>query len=92
MNKSIFYYTQSNISWGTLSEGGYSYFWWLGKLAGKKIFFSIGHGGQYVICAPFLNMIVAATSYPNFDWDSADIHERAVLLIISNYIIPSVVQ
>ena len=92
VNKSLLYSGGSSTSWGSLNEVGYGYFWWLGKLAGRKVFFALGHGGQYVLCVPDLNMIVAATSYPNFDWVTADQHERAVLQIISDYILPAVVE
>jgi CubicO group peptidase (beta-lactamase class C family) len=75
--------------WGSLTNLGYGYLWWLGKTADKNVFFALGHGGQYLMCVPDLNMIIAATSDPNLDWDISDEHERAVLKIISDYIIPA---
>jgi CubicO group peptidase (beta-lactamase class C family) len=89
VNKSLIYSGGSGIVWGSLSKGGYGYLWWLGQLAGKKVFFALGHGGQYIVCVPDLNMIIAATSDPNLDWNISDEHERAVLQIISDYIIPA---
>lgn len=75
--------------WGELTNLGYGYLWWIGKAAGKNVYFALGHGGQYVMCIPDLNMIIAATSDPNLDWDISDEHERAVLKIIADYIIPA---
>lgn len=75
--------------WGSVTNLGYGYLWWIGKAAGKNVYFALGHGGQYVMCIPDLDMIIAATSDPNLDWDISDEHERAVLQIISDYIIPS---
>lgn len=89
INKSLVYSGGSSSTWGSLTNGGYGYMWWLGQVAGQKIYFALGHGGQYVICIPKLNMIVAVTSNPYFNWNEADIHERAVLQIISDYIIPA---
>lgn len=90
VNKSLIYSGGSNMVWGSLSKGGYGYLWWLGQLAGQKIYFALGHGGQFIVCVPTLNLIIAATSNPNLDWDISDEHERAVLQIISDYIIPAV--
>jgi len=66
--------------------------WWLGKLSGKKVFFALGHGGQYVLCVPDYDLIVAVNSDPYVDWNTADEHERKVLEIIADYIIPAVVN
>jgi len=41
------------------------------------------------LCVPDLNMIVAVTSDPYLDWEISDEHERSVLQIIADYIIPS---
>lgn len=62
------------------------------KLQVKNVFFVLGQGRQNILCIPDLNMIVAATSDTNFDWNISHEHERAVLQIIADYIIPSVVN
>jgi CubicO group peptidase (beta-lactamase class C family) len=89
VKNSLVYSGGSSGVWGSLTNLGYGYLWWLGKAAGKNVFFALGHGGQYVMCVPDLNMIIAATSDPNLDWDISDEHERAVLQIIADYIIPA---
>lgn len=90
VKSSLLYSGGSTGVWGSLSKAGYGYLWWLGQLAGRKIFLAIGHGGQFIICVPEINMIIAATSNPFLDWVISDEHERAVIQIVSDYIIPSV--
>ena len=87
--KSLVYSGGSSGVWGSLNDVGYGYLWWLGKVAGKNVYFALGHGGQYILCVPDLNMIVAATSDPYLDWAISDEHERAVLQTIKDHIIPS---
>ena len=92
INNSLVYSGGIGGTWGSLSEIGYGYMWWLGKVSGKRIFTALGHGGQYVLCVPDFNMIVAVTSDPYLDWDISDQHERAVMQIIADYIIPAVIN
>lgn len=51
---------------------GYGYQWWLQKLSGYDTFSARGHGGQFIVCIPQLNMVVVTTAtgtvfdtYPN---------------------------
>jgi len=81
---------QSGWSWGDLHDGGYGYLWWLGKIKGYKVFLAIGHGGQFVVNFPELNMIVATNSNAYVGWDTADTNERSALALIANYIVPAV--
>ncbi|MFA7228582.1 MAG: hypothetical protein WC061_06055, partial [Melioribacteraceae bacterium] len=67
----------------------YGYLWWLGQLAGQKVFFALGYGGQYIVCVPDLDLIITATSDPNALPNDSDPRERAVMKLISDYIIPS---
>ena len=90
VNKSVVPFSgTSTTSWGKLSKYGYGYFWWTGEVSGKKIFTALGHGGQYVLCVPDLDMVVAVQSYPDSDWNQADVQERGALDIIADYIIPA---
>ncbi|HOI29040.1 MAG TPA: serine hydrolase [Melioribacteraceae bacterium] len=88
-NSLVTYSGSSTIPWGNLNKVGYGYLWWLGEVNGLKVFTGIGHGGQFVLCVPSLNMIVAVQSYPDSDWATADVQERGVLNIIANYILPA---
>ena len=92
VNNSLVYSGGSSTVWGSLTEGGYGYLWWLGKVSGKKVFFALGHGGQYIVCVPETDMIIAATSDPYIDWGVANDHEQSVLQIIADYIIPAVIN
>jgi len=81
---------QQGGSWGDLDDGGYGYLWWLGKIEGHKVFLAIGHGGQFVICFPKLDMIIVTNSDAYVSWEKADENERTVLDLVANYIIPAI--
>ncbi len=81
---------QKGWSWGDLHNGGYGYLWWLGEIRGYKVFLAIGHGGQFVICFPELDMIIATNSNAYVGWTKADENERTVLDLVANYIVPAV--
>jgi CubicO group peptidase (beta-lactamase class C family) len=80
----------NNSTWGDLNDVNYGYLWWLGKIKGHKVFLAIGHGGQFVIAFPDLNMIVVTTAEWQLGWDTADQHERSILNIVANYIVTAV--
>ena len=84
--------SNSSASWGDLTDYGYGYLWWLGTLKGYDVFFALGFGGQYIMCVPALGMVVVTTADYNFDYATADDHERAILHVIHDYIIPPVNQ
>lgn len=88
VNSSIVHST-TGATWGAVSKVGYGYLWWSGELAGHKAFFALGHGGQYIMCVPDLDLIISTLSYPDGDWDSADVQERGVNQIIASYFIPA---
>jgi CubicO group peptidase (beta-lactamase class C family) len=76
-------------AWGDLKNYNYGYLWWLGELKGYKVFFALGHGGQYIMNFPALDMIIVTTSESRVDWDSADEQERSVLNVMADYILPA---
>jgi len=80
---------QRGQSWGQMENGGYGYLWWLGTIKGHEAFMAIGHGGQFVICFPELDMIIATNSDAYVSWEKADENERTVLDLVANYIIPA---
>lgn len=77
-------------NWGDMKNIGYGYLWWLGEIEKHKVFSAIGHGGQFVLCVPELDLIVATNAYSNVVWNQANIQELEILNIIATYIIPSV--
>jgi len=85
-------YSMGSGSWGALDNIGYGYLWWLGSINGHSCFIALGYAGQYVIVFRSLNLIVVATSHPNFYPDVADAHERYILDICSDHILPAVLR
>ena len=79
-------------NWGDLNDVNYGYLWWLGEIKNHKVFLAIGYGGQFVINFPDLNMIVVTTAKSNLGWEIADQHERSILNIVADYIVPAVTQ
>ena len=79
----------TDLTWGDLKNYNYGYLWWLGELKGYRVFFALGHGGQFIMNFPELDMIIVATSESKVDWDTADEHERSVMNVIANYILPA---
>ncbi len=51
---------------------------------------ALGHGGQTVLTFPALNFIVVTTANNPVDWDTADAQERAVLEIVSRYVLAAI--
>jgi CubicO group peptidase (beta-lactamase class C family) len=75
--------------WGVLSDIGYGYLWWLGTIMNYNTFLAIGHGGQFVLCVPELDLIVATNAHSDIWWEEANKQELEILNIIGNYIIPA---
>ena len=80
-------------NWGELKELGYGYLWWTGKMGGYPVYLAIGYGGQFVIVFPEIRMIIATNSDAYVqDWGIADAHERAVLDLVANHILPAIIE
>ncbi len=79
-------------NWGDLHNVNYGYLWWLGEINNHEVFLAIGYGGQFVINFPDLNLIVVTTADNHLDWETADQHERAIVSIVADYIVPAVNQ
>jgi CubicO group peptidase (beta-lactamase class C family) len=77
--------------WGPMTDIGYGYLWWLGKLRGYKVFMAIGHGGQFVVCVPNLDLIVVTNSNAYIGWTEAGENELSALDLIANWILPAIV-
>ena len=93
VEESLTNYTNfSNSTWGDLNNVNYGYLWWLGEIKNHEVFLAIGYGGQFVINFPDLNLIVVTTADWHLDWDIADQHERSILSIVADYIVPAVTQ
>jgi CubicO group peptidase (beta-lactamase class C family) len=79
-----------NESWGAITKLEYGYLWWLGEIAGHKVFATMGYAGQDVICIPDLNMVVATSAPSDVYEQQADIQAHRITEIIRDYFIPAV--
>lgn len=52
---------------GVMMSMGYGYLWWSGFMGGHRFWTAWGHGGQFIILVPGVNMVVISTS----DWKLA---------------------
>lgn len=85
------HYKSTSEGWGELEDIGYGYLWWLGTLKSRPVFLALGHGGQFILCVPELNMVITVCSdSANRDWDWADQQERSVLDVVGNFIFPGI--
>ena len=69
----------------------YGYLWWSAEVDGREVWMARGHGGQLVVIAPDLDLVVVATSW-DFDDDFSDApleHEKAILSLIATDVIPA---
>ena len=89
INESWQNYSGGIGDWGILKKVGYGCLWWLGEIQDKNVFIAIGHGGQFVLCIPDLNMIVATNAHSDIWWEEANEQELEILNIIGNFIIPA---
>lgn len=92
IEESLIDHTGGTSSWGEMNNVGYGYLWWLGEIKNYKVFTAIGHGGQFVLCVPDLDLIVATNASSDIGWEEANYQELKILSIISNYIIPAVIS
>jgi CubicO group peptidase (beta-lactamase class C family) len=84
--------TNSTSWWGLLNEVNYGYLWWLGELGDHESFLAVGHGGQFVITIADLDMIIVTTSEPSVGSETSDEQIRGVLELVSNDILPAVIN
>jgi CubicO group peptidase (beta-lactamase class C family) len=69
---------------------GYGYLWWTGKdiITGLSYFMAIGYGGQFIVCVPSKNTVIATgTEWCNFPM--ANQNWYFVLLTIMQKILPA---
>lgn len=91
VEESLTYWSGGSTVWGAMNHIGYGYQWWLGEVAQEQVIMALGYGGQFILIFPNRQMIVVATSYSELDPDTADDHEREILAIVANYVLPSLV-
>jgi len=78
----------SDWDWKPLEEPGYGYQWWLGRLAGREVFFASGKGGQLVLCVPSLQMIVVTTNNGE-SWQTEWRQIQETFDLLARYVLPA---
>lgn len=76
--------------YGPLTDIGYGYLWWLGKMSGYNLHTAWGYGGQFVMLIPGLELLIVINSQSDVNWDVADTQELSILNLIRDHIIPAV--
>ncbi len=77
-------------TWGAIDNMGYGYLWWRGEINNYEIFTALGHGGQFIMLVPALDLLIVTSSYSEVDWDEANLQEQQITQIIADYILPAV--
>lgn len=78
--------------WGAMKNYNYAYLWWLGQFNEYDMFMAYGYGGQFVVVFPSLDMIVVSTAPYQVYSNQSTIQEFAIFDLISDYILPSVID
>ena len=75
-----------------VSGTGYGYQWWMGPLRVKDqdyhAYYAAGHGGQYIVQIPELDLIIVTTS----EWQENNAGDFRAGSIMENYILPGVLN
>jgi CubicO group peptidase (beta-lactamase class C family) len=77
---------RSGWNWASLENEGYGYQWWMGKLGGSDIFYAAGKGGQFIIVAPELEMVIVTTSNGDY-WVESGAQNQDILRLVDRYIL-----
>ena len=80
-------------SWGNYGRSPwngnrYGYFWWNRDLAGERVWFAWGYGGQFVFVVPRLDLVVATTA-SLVNRPAGVNHNARVYDLLEDYIIPA---
>lgn len=67
----------------------YGYGWWGRRLAGERVWFAWGYGGQYVFLVPDLDLTVVTTTDPSLERGRRDA-DRAIFDLLRDEILPEV--
>ncbi len=83
-----------DLSWrtyvrSTYRDHQYGYLWFTHTFGGEAVAFAWGHGGQYVFVVPALDLVVAMTSSLSNRPAGSDGHNRRLVRLLSEHIIPA---
>ncbi len=83
-------WSEDSPEWGALKNYNYGFLWWLGEIGGHGMYMALGYAGQTIIVFPGLDMIVVTTA--RCDIPPGVEQERPILGVVSEYILPAVMQ
>ena len=75
-----------------LHNNGYGYFWWLGQVEGYDVMSALGHGGQFIIILPDLELIVTASTIGGVSEQMAARQFDTLERILYSELIPSIID
>ena len=78
-------------TWSRFSGRQYGYGWWMRTMAGRRVYYAWGYGGQFVFLVPDLEMAVVITSSPVPD-EGRRWHLRMLYELVENQLIPAAVR
>lgn len=71
------------------NRNDYGYGWWSRRIAGERVWFAWGYGGQYVFVVPDLELVVVTTTDPERERARRDA-DRAIFALLRRHILPEV--
>jgi CubicO group peptidase (beta-lactamase class C family) len=64
----------------------YGYGWWMRDMAGQRVYYAWGYGGQFIFVAPMLDLVVVATSTTDTN-DERRAHRRTLMELVESLVI-----
>ena len=69
----------------------YGYLWWVGQAHGHDLFYAMGWGGQFIVCVPDFDLVVAAAcEWSGIAETAANQHWYDIFVIIMDDILPAI--
>jgi CubicO group peptidase (beta-lactamase class C family) len=72
--------------WDPTREYGYG--WWIQEVGGHRSCFAWGHGGQYILTFPTLDLVIVVTSSTTQNEDRHQYRERVLRLLSQHVVVP----
>jgi CubicO group peptidase (beta-lactamase class C family) len=85
-----FPHVPGNQPWGAVDSLQYGFLWWLGEGDESPLYFALGWGGQFVVCVPDRDLVVATTANWQVSAEQARAQERAILDTVIEGLLPLV--
>lgn len=84
--------TRAQVATGGVMMNGsnYGFLWWVDTVRGRPCYMATGFGGQFIYCAPSLNLVIVAQCNWQVSEQSANQNWMAIMQAIQNDILPAV--